>query len=63
VGDFLEMNVWEKIKEKAEAGERLSSEEGVYLFREAELHQLGELADRVRERKVGSGRVMCLTDI
>ena len=53
MGDFLEMSVWEKIKEKAEAGERLSSEEGVYLFREAELHQLGELADRVREKKVG----------
>ena len=28
------MSVWEKIKEKTEAGERLSSEEGVYLFRE-----------------------------
>ena len=47
------MSGWEKIKEKTEAGERLSSEEGVYLFREAELHQLGQLADGVRERKVG----------
>ena len=47
------MSGWEKIKEKTEAGERLSSEEGVYLFREADLHQLGQLADRVRERKVG----------
>ena len=53
MGDFLAMKLWEKIKEKAEAGERLSSEEGVYLFRDAELHQLGQLADRVRERKVG----------
>ena len=53
MGDFLEMSVWEKIKEKTEAGERLSSEEGVYLFREADLHQLGQLADGVRERKVG----------
>ena len=53
MGDFLAMKVWEKIKEKAEAGERLSSEEGVYLFQEAELHQLGELADRVRDKKVG----------
>jgi aminodeoxyfutalosine synthase len=53
VGDFLEMSVWEKIEKKAEAGERLSFEEGVYLFRNADLHQLGQLADRVRERKVG----------
>ena len=53
VGDFFEMSVWEKIEKKAEAGERLSLEEGVFLFRDAELHQLGQLADRVRERKVG----------
>jgi len=53
VGDFREMSVWEKIEEKAEAGERLSFEEGVTLFRDADLHQLGQLADRVRERKVG----------
>ena len=53
MGDFLEMSVWEKIEKKAQAGERLSSEEGAYLFRDAELHQLGQLADRVRERKVG----------
>jgi len=53
MGDFLEMSVWEKIKKKAEAGERLSFEEGVTLFRDADLHQLGQLADRVREKKVG----------
>ena len=47
------MSMWEKIEKKAEAGERLSFEEGVYLFRDADLHQLGQLADRVRERKVG----------
>ncbi len=47
------MSGWGKIKEKTEAGERLSSEEGVALFREADLHQLGQLADGVRERKVG----------
>ena len=47
------MSMWEKIEKKAEAGERLSLEEGVYLFRDADLHQLGQLADRVRERKVG----------
>jgi len=53
VGDFWEMSVWEKVEKKAEAGERLSFEEGVYLFRDADLHQLGQLADRVRERKAG----------
>ena len=53
MGDFLEMSVWGKIEKKVEAGERLSFEEGVYLFREADLHQLGQLADRVREKKVG----------
>jgi aminodeoxyfutalosine synthase len=53
VGDFLEMSVWEKIEKKVEAGERLSFEEGVHLFRDADLHQLGQLADRVREKKVG----------
>ena len=47
------MSVWRKIQEKAEAGERLSFQEGVYLFREADLHSLGQVADRVRERKVG----------
>jgi len=47
------MSMWEKIEKKAEAGERLSLEEGVHLFRDADLHQLGQLADRVRERKVG----------
>ena len=53
MGDFFEMSVWKKIEKKAEAGERLSFEEGVSLFRDADLHQLGQLADRVRERKVG----------
>jgi len=47
------MSVWAKIEKKAEAGERLSFEDGVYLFRDADLHQLGQLADRVRDRKVG----------
>jgi aminodeoxyfutalosine synthase len=53
MGDFLEMSVWGKIEKKAEAGERLSFEEGVHLFQDADLHQLGQLADRVREGKVG----------
>ena len=54
VGDFRPMSVWEGIVAKVESGERLSSEEGVYLFEKAELHQLGQLADEVRERKVGN---------
>jgi aminodeoxyfutalosine synthase len=53
MGDFLEMSIREKIEAKVEAGKRLSFEEGVYLFRDADFHQLGQLADRVRERKVG----------
>jgi aminodeoxyfutalosine synthase len=53
MGDFLVMSMWEKIEKKAEAGERLSFEESVHLFQDADLHQLGQLADRVRERKVG----------
>ena len=48
------MNRWARIGEKAEAGERLSREEGVYLFEQADLHGLGQLADRLRERKVGN---------
>ena len=47
------MNIWGSIEKKAEAGERLSPEEGVFLFQKADLHRLGQLADRVRERKVG----------
>jgi aminodeoxyfutalosine synthase len=53
MGDFWQMTAWAKIEKKAEAGERLSFEEGVTLFRDVDLHQLGQLADRVRERKVG----------
>lgn len=47
------MSPWAKIRDKVEAGERLNSAEGVFLFEKAELNQLGQLADRVRERKVG----------
>ena len=47
------MSAWGKISEKAESGERLTTAEGIYLFEKAELNQLGQLADRVRERKVG----------
>jgi aminodeoxyfutalosine synthase len=43
------------IRDKVEAGERLSADDGLLLFRpEAHLNELGELANRVRERKNGN---------
>jgi aminodeoxyfutalosine synthase len=42
------------IREKVGAGERLSLEDGLYLEEEADLFSLGELANRVRERKNGN---------
>jgi aminodeoxyfutalosine synthase len=42
------------IREKVEAGERLSFDEGVYLYDRASLFDLGELANLVRERKNGN---------
>jgi len=42
------------IREKVEAGQRLSFDDGVYLYEEAELFTLGELANIVRERKNGN---------
>jgi aminodeoxyfutalosine synthase len=47
------MSAWKGICGKVEAGERLSSAEGLFLFEEADLNRLGQLADGVRERKVG----------
>lgn len=45
---------FDSIRDKALAGERLSSEEGSYLFRpDVDLHAVGELADAVRRRKHG----------
>ena len=41
------------IREKVDAGQRLSFEDGVFLYEEADLHSLGELANQVRERKNG----------
>ena len=43
----------EPIREKVEAGERLSGEDGVRLFRSHDLLALGYLANIVRERKHG----------
>jgi aminodeoxyfutalosine synthase len=42
------------IREKVEAGERLSFDDGVYLYDHADLFTLGELANIVRERKNGN---------
>jgi aminodeoxyfutalosine synthase len=39
------------IREKIEAGQRLSFEDGLYLSESADLFSLGELANRVRQRK------------
>ena len=47
------MNAWERICGKVEAGERISRDEGTYLLEKADLHRLGQLADRVRKKKVG----------
>src|SRR5690348_5045612 len=42
------------VREKVEAGQRLSFEDGLYLYEEADLFTLGELANTVRERKNGN---------
>jgi aminodeoxyfutalosine synthase len=45
----------ESIRAKVEAGERLSLDEGVFLYRpDVPLYEVGELANRVRERKNGN---------
>ncbi len=41
------------IAEKVDAGERLSFEDGVRLYETTDIHTLGELANRVRERRHG----------
>ncbi len=42
------------IREKVEAGQRLSFDDGVYLYDRADLFALGALANTVRERKNGN---------
>jgi aminodeoxyfutalosine synthase len=51
------MNTAERLQDiraKVEAGERLSFEDGMALERDADLFTLGDLANRVRERKNGN---------
>lgn len=48
----------EHIREKVTAGERLSQEDGLFLFRpDVPLHEVGALADMVRKRK--NGKITC----
>src|SRR5262245_31147434 len=42
------------IRDKVEAGRRLSFDDGVFLYEQADLCTLGELANLVRERKNGN---------
>lgn len=51
--DVLESTM-QTIADKVEAGERLTFEDGVYLDENADLHTLGHLANKVRERKNGN---------
>ena len=45
----------ESIRERALAGERLSVEDGLFLYEPTTpLHEVGELANQVRERKNGN---------
>jgi aminodeoxyfutalosine synthase len=44
----------QQIREKVEAGQRLSFDDGVFLETQADLFTLGELANLVRERKNGN---------
>ena len=46
--------VMRKIIEKVQAGERVSDEDGMYLYTEAELSEVGILANYVREKKHGT---------
>ena len=43
--------MWNRIADKVARGERLSSEDGVYLLTDAPLVELGALANEVRARR------------
>src|SRR5438128_2791924 len=47
-------NCSEVIRRKVEAGQRLSFDDGLFLYDHADLFSLGELANLVRERKHGN---------
>ena len=46
--------VMQKIIEKVQAGERISDDDGMYLYTEADLSEVGVLANYVREKKHGT---------
>lgn len=48
------MSPLETIRRKVEAGQRLSFDDGLFLYDQADLFTLGELANLVRERKNGN---------
>ena len=54
--------MWSVIERKIESGERLTPEEGVFLFAEAPLLELGALANRVRAQKTDPAVVTYVID-
>ena len=52
----------ESVRDKVLAGERLSRDEGLQLFREASLLELGELANELRFRKINERAVTFVID-
>jgi aminodeoxyfutalosine synthase len=55
-GDIFRMNSLKIIENKIDSGERISPEEGLFLYKKGELGFVGMLANRVRER-LNSDRV------
>ncbi|HOM18563.1 MAG TPA: aminofutalosine synthase MqnE, partial [Thermoguttaceae bacterium] len=52
----MDWRQWDRIQEKIESGRRLSAEEGLFLFDPAvSVHRVGQLADRVCQRRHGRG--------
>lgn len=56
------MSLPDAVRRKVEAGERLTRDEGVRLLRDADLLELGALADAVRERLHPEGLVTYIID-
>src|SRR4029077_19862397 len=54
--------MFDRISEKISQGKRLTSEEGYFLFTEADLMDVGQLAQQVRRRRHPQGRVTFVID-
>src|SRR5438445_9951789 len=54
--------MFSRIAEKIQQEERLTSEEGLYLFTEADLMSVGSLAQWVRQKRHPEGRVTFIVD-